>query len=83
MSESLPTCPEEPEAILAATHLSREQKIRCLKQLEYDARELLVAEEENMGSGDTDLLDRVLAALHALGAGVDTEHTPPTKHGGV
>ncbi|RME75860.1 MAG: hypothetical protein D6776_02350, partial [Planctomycetota bacterium] len=66
--------------------LSRDDKIACLRQLEYDARERMVAEEESGIVGDppaAELLERILAALHQLGAGVDTEHTPPTKHGGV
>ncbi len=50
----------------------------------HDALELQVAEEENMGSEQSsDILDRVLQALRALNAGPDSEHSPPTKPGGV
>ncbi len=73
-----------PEDVLQRTELTREQKIEILRRWEYDALELQVAEEENMGSEQpSDILDRVLRALRALNAGPDSEHSPPTKHGGV
>lgn len=72
----------DPEAIVGDGSLSREQKIRLLRRWEYDALELQVAEEENMGGGPADLLDRILRALHQVEAVVDVEHSPPTKHGG-
>ncbi len=53
-----------------------------LRRWEYDARELEVAEEENMGGASPSLLGEILNARHALNAGVDTEHSPPTKQGG-
>jgi hypothetical protein len=62
--------------------LTRDQKIQILRRWEYDARELEVAEEENMGGGGPDILDEVLAALHQLNAEIDVEHSPPTKQGG-
>lgn len=71
-----------PDAVCDAPALSREQKIAILRRWEYDARELEVAEEENMAGGPPDMLDQVLAALHRLQAPVDLEHAPPTKHGG-
>ena len=72
-----------PKEVLEVQDLSRQQKIEILRRWEYDVRELLVAEEENM-LGQSDVgLDEVLQALHELGAGVDTEHSPPTKQGGV
>ncbi len=73
-----------PEDVLQRDELTREQKIEILRRWEYDELELQVAEEENMGSEQTsDILDRVLQALRALNAGPDSEHSPPTKHGGV
>ncbi|GIW72156.1 MAG: hypothetical protein KatS3mg102_1698 [Planctomycetota bacterium] len=74
-----------PEEVLRHPELAREHKIEILRRWEYDAREMQVAEEENMGdpAPPSDLLERVLAALHALGAWADTERSPPTKHGGV
>ncbi len=68
----------------ARDELTREQKIEILRRGGYDALELQVAEEENMGSEQpSDILDRVLQALRTLNAGPDPEHSPPTKHGGV
>lgn len=72
-----------PQAVIEHPDLTREQKIEILRRWEYDARELEVAEEENMGGDGPDILDEILRALHALGAGIDTEHSPPAKQGGV
>lgn len=73
-----------PEDVLQRAGLNESQKIEILRRWEYDARALEVAEEENMaGAQPSDVLDRVLSALHALGASPDLEHTPPTKQGGV
>lgn len=62
--------------------LTREQKTQVLLRWAYDARELQVAEEENMDGGGRDVLDEVLATLHLLNAKIDVEHSPPTKQGG-
>ncbi len=73
-----------PEAVCDAPSLGREEKIRILRRWEADARELEVAEEENMGGGPPDLLSGILAALDRLGAGDDAGgRGPPTKHGGA
>ncbi len=73
-----------PEDVLHQAELTQSQKIEILRRWEFDARALEVAEEENMaGAEPSDVLDRVLSALHALGAGPDLEHGPPTKQGGV
>lgn len=71
-----------PEDVLLEQSLTREEKIKVLRRWEYDARELEVAEEENMGGGPPDILDEVLRTLHRLQANIDTEHAPPTKQGG-
>ena len=71
-----------PEDILCEQSLTREQKIKILRQWEYDARELEVAEEENMGGGPPSMLDEILRALHCLNSAVDVEHLPSTKQGG-
>lgn len=71
-----------PQEVLERTDLSREEKIEILRHWEYDARELQVAEEENMPGEEPTLLTQIHEALHALNAQIDTEHTPPTKHGG-
>ncbi len=71
-----------PEEVVDAPTLPHDTKVRILRRWEYDARELAVAEEENMPAPEPDMLDRVLEALHALGSGVDLNHGPPTKQGG-
>ena len=56
-----------PEDVLQRDELTREQKIEVLRRWKFDALQLQVAEEENMGSEQpSDILDRVLQALHAL-----------------
>jgi hypothetical protein len=73
-----------PMAVLDEDSLSREQKIEILRHREYDALEMQVANEEGFPARQPGhLLDSVLAALHRLGAAPDTEHSPPTKQGGV
>lgn len=73
---------DSPGAVYEDPALSAEEKIRILRRWEYDARELEVAEEENMGGGAADVLDEVMAALRKLGAVGDIEHSSPTKQGG-
>ena len=69
-----------PKDVVANGELTRDQKIEILRRWEYDARELEVAEEEaGMAVRRPEMFDRVLQALHALGAERDMEHTPPTK----
>ncbi|WP_259782161.1 hypothetical protein [Aestuariispira ectoiniformans] len=74
-----------PEALLADENFSIPQKIELLRRWEYDVCEVDVAEEEGMPVSDKEenMLERILTALDALGAEVDTDHTPPTKHGGI
>ena len=68
------------EVVVASDELNRNQKIEILRRWEYDARQLEVAEEEaGMAVRRPDMFDRVVQALHALGAERDTEHSPPTK----
>ncbi len=70
-----------PEEVLLREDMTREQKIEVLRRWAYDARQLQVAEEENMGGQQPDILDEILSALHALDAWLDTEHPAPTKQG--
>ena len=73
-----------PKDVLQRDELTREQKTEVLRRWKYDALQLQVADDENMGSDQpSDILDRVLQALHALNAGPDPEDSPATKHGGV
>ena len=71
-----------PDDVCDEPSLTWDQKIKVLRCWEYDARELEVAEEENMGGGPPGVLDKVFRALHRLDADVDIEHSPPTKQGG-
>ncbi len=71
-----------PDEVVRDQSITREQKIKILKRWAYDARELEVAEEENMGGGPPSMLGEILNALHSLDSDLDTEHPPPTKQGG-
>jgi hypothetical protein len=73
---------QAPEDVLTQADLSREHKIDLLRRWEYDARELEVAEEEGMPASQPALLERILQALHALGAWGDPDRVAPTKQGG-
>lgn len=70
-----------PESVLADTRLSAAEKRRVLESWERDARELAVAEEENMGGGEPDMLGRVLEALATLPPVEEKSRGPNTKHG--
>lgn len=60
-------CYELPEEILHDSRLSRKQKIAILKLWAFDARELQVAEEENMrGDSGATMLTQVLEALRQI-----------------
>jgi len=73
-----------PKDVLQRDELTRAQKIKILRCWKFDALQLQVAEEENMGGEQSsDILDRVLVALHALNMRPDLEHSPPTKYGGI
>ncbi len=70
-----------PEAVVQHPGLTREEKIDILECWKYDACELEVAEDENMGGGGPSMLEGVLRALAALGVEPDPEHSSPTKQG--
>jgi len=73
-----------PDEVIASKELSRDQKIQILRRWEYDVRELQVADEEGMTAPKPPAvsLDLILAALRAVGAPADVEHSAPTKQGG-
>jgi hypothetical protein len=56
----------EPRDVVRATGLTGEQKREILKRWELDARELQVAEDENMGGGEPNRLIEVEEALRQL-----------------
>jgi CBS domain-containing protein len=61
--------------------LDREEKLAILKSWEEDARELAVAEEENMGGGEPSRLEEVVAARVRL-TGTGEESAAAHKQGG-
>ncbi|MBI4228195.1 MAG: hypothetical protein HY693_00590 [Deltaproteobacteria bacterium] len=74
-----------PEEVLTSDELSRKQKIEILRRWEYDARELQVAEEENMIGTNTDMLSDIMRALLRLDEESEIErleHSPSSKQGG-
>lgn len=70
-----------PEEVLADGSLDDSQKRRILESWQLDARELAVAEEENMGGGESSPLDRVLQALATLPSEDERPRGPATTHG--
>lgn len=70
-----------PKEVVADASLTKEQKLKVLIQWEYDARELMVADEENMTAEDSpSLLNRVLNAIHELDPDYKSDYSG-TKHG--
>lgn len=72
-----------PADVLSDTNLTDAQKIEILRRWEYDACEISVAEDEGMPARDGRVLQEVLQALEGLVGHIDSEHTPPTKQGGL
>jgi hypothetical protein len=66
----------EPNQVLQDSSLSQEQKMEILKQWEYDAREMEVAEEENMAGNAPSMLREVLKAIVKLEDGGSSEQAP-------
>jgi hypothetical protein len=76
---------ESPDEVLKSEELSREQKISILRQWEYDARELQVAEEENMIGTNSDILGQIMRALLQIDEKSEVERlerSPSSKQGG-
>jgi len=79
-----------PKDIVDAEDLSQQQKVKLLKQWEFDLRENLVASEENMTADNVpegqsaELLRGVRKALLAMGAeDHKNDSGAPTKTGGA
>jgi hypothetical protein len=80
----------DPKDIIGSDDLSHQQKVKLLKQWEFDLRENLVASEENMTAEtvpeghSAELLRGVRKALISIGA-VDhkDESAAPMKLGGA
>lgn len=76
---------ESPDEVLKSEELSREQKISILRRWEYDARQLQVAEEENMIGTNGDILDQIMRALLQLDEKSEVERlerSSSSKQGG-
>lgn len=74
---------KNPSDVVNDNTISRDEKIEILRVWEYDAREIQVAEEENMRPDNNNVLDEVLLALKKIGAGPETKRTAPNKQGGT
>ena len=72
-----------PEEVAAETSLTPDQRADILRRWGYDALDLEVAEEENMGGGAPSLLDRIVKALESLGFEPNLHNSPPTKQGAI
>lgn len=74
---------KRPRQVVDDRRLTREQKLAILNAWEHEARDLAVASEENMGGGESSLLQDVVDARLRLGETTDpAEDTgAPTKHG--
>ena len=83
-------CFAKPHDIVGSEDLSHQQKVKLLRQWEFDLRENLVASEENMTAENApeghsaELLRGVRKALMSIGA-VDhkDESAAPMKQGGA
>ncbi|MFO7812132.1 MAG: hypothetical protein R6V21_04115 [Pelovirga sp.] len=71
----------DPNQVLQDESLTQEEKMKILKQWEYDARELEVAEEENMAGDAPSMLGEVLKAILKLEAGGLSKKASTTKQG--
>lgn len=72
-----------PADIVSDPGLDRASKVKLLRDWEYDAREMEVAEEEGMIAPTPDLLEDIIAALRVLGdQDKKSAEAPPTKQGG-
>jgi len=72
-----------PANVLEDKELTQEEKVEILRRWEYDACEESVAAEEGMRDTDGELLQQILRALESLVGKIDSDHTPPTKQGGL
>lgn len=74
---------DHPADVVAEATLTQEQKVEVLRQWEYDAREMEVAEEENMRGGDAQVkLGDVLQALDEIAPNRENGDSSPNKQGG-
>lgn len=75
---------ESPAAVERDPDLTRAEKVAILTAWENDAREMAVAEEENMGGGEPSLVEEVVAARTRVAGGSPAEtETASHKQGGA
>lgn len=74
-----------PRAVIDDSSFSREEKIEILHSWEYDLKQIMVAEEENMPtkSGNNETLDEVLEVLNELTEQDEPGGSAPDKTGGI
>jgi hypothetical protein len=72
-----------PGQVVRDRRLSRQDKLAVLEAWELEARELAVADEENMSGGEPSLMQDVVQARIELGDQTDPDDDAgaPTKHG--
>ena len=71
----------EPSDVVTNPSLSAPQKRKILAHWDLDARQLSVAEEENMAGGEESMVGRVSRAILALGGATELEPGGVTKVG--
>lgn len=72
-----------PEAVLAETGLSDDQKIEILRRWMNDAASVSVAVEEGMPGNEDTLNRRIILALQQVAGPLDLEQSAPTKQRGL
>lgn len=55
-----------PENVLVDKDLSASQKLSVLRMWAHDAKLMEIADEENMGGGPQDILQRIMACISKL-----------------
>jgi hypothetical protein len=80
-SSHSPTSQLSPKEIFESNELTEAEKIKWLKQCEYHARQLAVAEDENMDGPQANDLPTIIDYLHHLGADTDDSGNTPTMLG--
>ncbi len=60
-----------PRNVLDDNQLTKQQKLEILHQWAYDARQCLIAEEENMSDGTNNILQQILDAIHQIDPNYD------------
>lgn len=73
---------ESPSQVTENSELPLSTKIKILRSWEYDAKEMMVATEENMTGNNSDMLDKVLIEINKLAREKGLEKSnSPTKQG--